>query len=222
MTDFGAVYASTRTSLIGHLRDLTPAEAATKVPACPGWSAKDVVAHVAGLVADVLAGMKPPFGSFEMTSRQVAERAEATLAEVCDEWAANGDAMAAFMAENPMTGMGFTADLTIHYDDLAEAVEAIPTAPDDAVAVACGRYVPLLQERLVERLDIALTVTLDDQVWEPTGGSTARTLTAGRSDYLRALTGRRTRAEVERMLTWDADASAILDDAFLQYGDYQS
>lgn len=222
MTDFGAVYATTRDELIAQLGALSSDDAATAVPGCPDWSAKDVVAHLSGLVADLLDGRKPPLGTPEMTSRQVGERADKSLAEVCAEWSANGDGIAALMAETPRMGMVLTGDLAVHFDDLAESVETLSTVPAEALAVACESYVPRLQERLAERLDIALTVTLDDQTWEPGAGAKPMTLTGGRSDFLRGLTGRRTRADVERTLTWDGDATAILDDAFLQYGPYRS
>jgi len=222
MTDFGAVYATTRDQLIVQVRDLDDAQAATAVPGCPDWSVKDVVAHMSGLVTDLLDGRKPPLGTPEMTSRQVGERADMTLAECCDEWSANSESFAVLMAETPRLGMVLTGDLTIHQYDLIEAVDTISAPPPDAVAVSCESYVPRLQERLAEQLDIGLTVTLDEQTWSPTSGTTPRTLTGSPSDFLTALTGRRTRAEVEQTLTWDGDATAILDDAFLQYGPYRS
>lgn len=221
MTDFAAVYATSRDELVAQLRSMNDADAAVVVPACPEWTVKDVAAHVAGLVADLLAGHKPPLGTPEMTSRQVDERAGMTLAEVCDEWLANADGIAAIMAETPLLAMGLTADLAVHHGDIAEAVGAVSEPPPRAVAVACERYMPLLQERVAERLDIALTVTLDEQVWSPAAGATPRSLSATRVDALRSVTGRRTRAEVESMLTWDGDAADILDGALLQYGPYR-
>lgn len=222
LTDFSAAYAATRDELVEQLRTLTPEQAATMVPACPGWSAKDVVAHVAGLVADLLAGKRPPIGEPEMTARQVAERADLSLGEVCDEWQNNAAGIRELMTEIPMLGMGLTADLTVHQGDIAEVVSAISPPPSAAVSVSCQRYVPLLQERVAERSDIALNVTLDGHMWEASAGATVVSLTGTRVDFVRALTGRRTRAEVEQTLTWSSDPIAILDDAFLQYGGYRT
>lgn len=190
------------------------------VPSCPGWSAKDVVAHVAGLVADLLAGVQPPLGTDEMTARQVSERAGKTHIEICDEWQQNGPDIAAFMAERELYALGLTADLAVHVHDLAEVLDGVSEPPGEATSTACQRYVPLLQERVAERLDIALTVTLDGQASAASGGSTRLTLEATPTDFLRTVTGRRTRAQAEA-LGWGGDATAVLDNALLQYGPYR-
>lgn len=220
MTSPASIYAATRDQLVGDMRTLDPDQAATKIESCPEWSAKDVVAHLAGLVADLLAGVKPPLGTDEMTARQVSERSDMSTAEICDEWTANGPGIEAFFADRELYALGLTADLAVHVHDLAEQIEAIAPPPADATMAGCQRYVPLLQERVAERLDVALTVTLDGQVWEPTAGTTELALAATPTDFLRSVTGRRTRAQVEA-LAWEGDASAVLDDAFTQYGPYR-
>ncbi len=202
------------------MRSLSADAAATMIPSCPGWSAKDVVAHVAGLVADLLAGVQPPLGTDEMTARQVSERIDMTHLEVCDEWQQNGPGIAAFMAERELYALGLTADLAVHVHDLAEVLESVTEPPTEAMLAACQRYVPLLQERVAERLDTALTVTLDGQDWAPAAGSTPLTLEATPTDFLRTVTGRRTRAQAEA-LGWSGDATAVLDGALLQYGPYR-
>ena len=80
------LYAVTRDSLVVQLRALSTAHAHTVVPSCPDWTVKDVLAHLAGLVADVLAAVPPPLGSDENTARQVRERREMSLDQICDEW----------------------------------------------------------------------------------------------------------------------------------------
>lgn len=190
------------------------------IPSCPQWSAKDVVAHVAGLVADLLAGVQPPLGTDEMTARQVSERANKSHLEICDEWQDNGPGIAEFMAERELYALGLTADLAVHVHDLAEALDGVSKPPAEATLAACRRYVPLLQERVAERLDTALTVTLDGQDWAPAAGSTPLTLAATPTDFLRTVTGRRTRAQAEA-LGWGGDATTVLDGALLQYGPYR-
>lgn len=37
-------------------RELTPDHEAVPVPACPGWTAHDVLAHLAGVAADATSG----------------------------------------------------------------------------------------------------------------------------------------------------------------------
>ena len=50
-------YRTARLRAAAWARGLTPEQAATPVPALPGWSVKDTFAHLAGLAADVVAGL---------------------------------------------------------------------------------------------------------------------------------------------------------------------
>lgn len=222
MTNYADVYADTRAFLIENVRDLGDADASTTVPGSPEWSVKDTVAHVSGLVADLLNGRKPPLGTPEMTTRQVGERADRTIAEVCDEWAANAEAIRPLLTENELYGLGLTADLTVHCHDIAEAVPSVKSPPIAATLAGCERYAPMLQERVGKRCGVALRVIVGDRTWEPTGDGTASNLAADPTDFLLSVTGRRTRAQVEAGLTFDGDATAILDTALLQYGPYRS
>lgn len=202
------------------MRSLADEDAATPIPSCPGWAAKDVLAHVSGLVADLLAGVKPPLGTDEMTARQVSERADLSHHQVCDEWAQNGPAIAEFFEGKELYALGLTADLAVHVHDLAEELAAVSRPPAEATFAGCQRYVPLLQERVGERLGVALDVTLDGHTWTAATGDQRVALSATPTDFLRSVTGRRTRAQVEA-LTWDGDPTTILDGAFTQYGPYR-
>jgi len=219
--DGPTVYAQARSALVAQVRRLPVEATQAPVPTCPGWSVKDVISHVAGLVADLLDGAQPPLGTDEMTARQVVERAHLDLTEVCDEWVANRAAFADFLAANARYGLGLAADLAVHAHDIAAAVDSVDQPSDEATRSACHRYVPLLQERVAERVDTALTVTVDDLVWEPTAGATALSLTTAPTDFLLGVTGRRTRRNVEQ-LNWNGDPRAVLDTAFTQYGPFQS
>ena len=214
-------YAATRDQLIAEVRSLDSAQASTPIPSCPGWSASDVVAHVAGLVADLLAGKKPPLGTDEMTARQVNERRGLSHGEVCDEWAANAAGIAEFFESRELYALGLTADLAVHVHDLAEKLDAISPPPPEATLAGCERYVPLVQERAAEQCDIAFAAALGDRTWTAEAGSTPLTLRATPTEFLRGVTGRRTRAEVAG-LDWDGDPSALLDKAFTQYGPFRS
>ena len=214
-------YAATRDQLIAEVRSLDSAQASTPIPSCPGWSASDVVAHVAGLVADLLAGKKPPLGTDEMTARQVNERRGLSHGEVCDEWAANAAGIAEFFESRELYALGLTADLAVHTHDLAEAIDAISPPPVEATLAGCDRYVPLLQERAADHCDLALSITLDDRTWTPETGSIPLALRSTPTDFLRSVTGRRTRSQVAA-LEWEGDPSRLLDRAFTQYGPFRS
>ncbi|MEM7091555.1 MAG: maleylpyruvate isomerase family mycothiol-dependent enzyme [Actinomycetota bacterium] len=214
------LYAAARDRLIAELRVLDEVEAGAPVPTCPGWSVSDVVAHVSGLVADLLAGVQPPLGTDEMTARQVGERRGMTLGEICDEWANNADGIADYFEGREVYALGLTADLAVHTHDIAEAIDSVSPPPIEATLAGCERYVPLLQERAAKACDIALTITLDGEATAPTEGSAPLHLQTTPTDFLRSVTGRRTRSQVEA-LDWEGDPARLLDDAFTQYGPFR-
>lgn len=216
-----AIYGRSRDRLIDGLRSLPTETAATAVPACPAWTVKDVVSHLTGLVADVLAETPPPLGTDEMTSRQVAERAALSLDEICAEWASNASAIVPYLSDDPLRGLGLTADLAVHAHDLAEALDALPPPAEEATGIACERYVPLLQERAVTQLDLALTVELGERHWAALEGATPLRLAATPTDFLRCVTGRRTRDDAATVLRWEGEPTILLDRAFTQYGAFR-
>ena len=66
------------------MRPLTADELATPTR-CDGWCVGDVAAHVAGGMADIIAGNFDGLGTPEVTQREVDERKGATAADLADE-----------------------------------------------------------------------------------------------------------------------------------------
>jgi len=218
------LYEATRDELVDQLRSLSDTDAAASVPGCPAWSVKDVVAHVCGLTADIQNRVTPPLGSDENTARQVSSRAHMTLAAVCDEWQSNTAAIDMLRAIDPPLPLGLLADLTVHVHDIAEAADGISVPNRTATEESCGRYAPLLQERLAENADVALTIALGHRPWEPTAGTHPVRVEADAAEFLCAVTGRRTRAQTEAF-TWtgaDVDLQASVLDNFTQYGPFRT
>lgn len=219
--EIAELYAVTRDSLIVHLRSLSDVDAGTVVPSCPEWTVKDVVAHVAGLVSDVIAAVPPPLGSDENTTRQVDERATMTLGEICNEWQANTEAFSPLLVTDDRRARGITADLVVHVHDLAETIDSIAVPSQRATRAAARLYSGLLQQRVAEQLGIALTVMLDGQELAPESGDSPLALSGSSTDFLRSITGRRTRAQAEAFFDWTGDPTTMLDEAFTQYGPYR-
>jgi uncharacterized protein (TIGR03083 family) len=99
MTTAGEHYRVIRTQLTELAADLTPEQAATPVPALPGWSVQDAYAHVTGISADILAGTAAQPHSAEWTAGHLAARRGRSLAEIVREWTANGPGTEAFLDE---------------------------------------------------------------------------------------------------------------------------
>src|SRR5215472_4100037 len=87
--DLGALYGVVRERLSDLAVDVADPDAIA-VPACPGWSVRDVVAHVVGIAEDVVAGRLSGPPDDEWTAVQVAERRDKSMADLVHDWSKAG------------------------------------------------------------------------------------------------------------------------------------
>src|SRR3954468_2500593 len=76
MSDIGAVYAEGRERISEIVTALEPDQQRTAVPGCPEWTVHDVVAHLSGVCADILAGNLEGVATDPWTAEQVRGRRE--------------------------------------------------------------------------------------------------------------------------------------------------
>ena len=70
--DLGRLYHDTRERLVALLSELDEAALAARVPACPAWPVRDVVAHLCAVYQDVLTGRLTRINTEPETAAQVA------------------------------------------------------------------------------------------------------------------------------------------------------
>jgi uncharacterized protein (TIGR03083 family) len=92
--EIAAAMRDERTRLVAYLEDL-PEAAWDKESLCEGWRVRDIVAHLIGNAADIVAQKLDGAGSPEYNQRQVDERAGRSPAELLAEWAEAGPAFEA-------------------------------------------------------------------------------------------------------------------------------
>ena len=85
---YGFAYKAGHDRVVAFLADK---DTDTIVPACPDWSAADVVRHLAGISDDTTNLVFEGFASDEWTEAQVGARRSMTYDEVVDEWATSID-----------------------------------------------------------------------------------------------------------------------------------
>ena len=113
----------------------------TPVPACPGWSVRDVLAHLTGLCADVLAGNIAGAATDDWTAAQVEARRHLDVAAVLAEWAQVAPTFAAMLDDFPgWYGRMVLADVTVHEQDIRGALGR-PGARDTAALEASLDFV---------------------------------------------------------------------------------
>ncbi len=100
----------------------------TRVPACPDWTVRELVAHMVGLLADVLDDNEPGDHPEQWTAAQVEARSTRSLAQLREEWQGMEKDLVDWMYANTTRPLG---DVIIHEQDLRGAVDA-PGARDTA------------------------------------------------------------------------------------------
>jgi uncharacterized protein (TIGR03083 family) len=198
------LYFAGRHGLLDLAATLTDADAATKVPATPAWTVKDVYAHLAGTVADALGGRMEGVATEPWTARQVADRADRTLTEICAEWAELGPELEEAMRAFPeIANPRLVIDQWTHEQDLRGALGR-PGARTDGRMTFCVDTLLTGFSRAWRETDLPfVVVTGDSGEWYLGDGVVKVRLAAPDFELGRALVGRRSRAQVLAM-RWSA------------------
>ena len=89
-------YRAERLRLRAQVVAMDDAQLATQ-SLCDEWRVRDVVAHLTGLVADILGGDTGGAGRPDATARQVATRADLAMGDLLAEWDEVGEGLAALI-----------------------------------------------------------------------------------------------------------------------------
>lgn len=198
-------WAAAQQRVIALVEPLTPAQAAVRVPACPDWTARDLLSHVVGLGADVLAGDEPDDHHAGWTARQVAARRDRDVAALVAEWRELGGPLQEWMRAHGTRPLG---DVVIHEQDLRGALRVPGGRDSDGVAVVRERFTGRFAARLAE-LD-GPSVALVGERWSWESAATPDVVVrAGDFDLARALVTRRSAAQL-RSWTTRGDVEPLL------------
>ena len=208
MTDMAAIAAAynggrTRiTELVGSLDGTT---AAVTVPACPGWTVKDVVSHVTGICRDLLSGNLDGVTTEPWTAAQVDARRHLPIAAIVAEWTELGPQVEAMVPSfPPEPAAQLVADLTTHEHDVRGALGQPGARDSDAIAIGLPYVARNFVTAAAARGCGGLRLRAADTEWAHDDAEPVATLSAERFELLRALTGRRNAAQL-RSLDWSSD-----------------
>jgi len=176
----------------------------TVTPACPDWSVRDVLAHLAGGAASFGTPSFAGVGTDPWTAEHVESRRDASAADLIAE----RRACAPRLAQVPVTDrvwLPVVHDALSHEVDIRSAIGA-PGLPADALAAAF----PLIEAVLPLRLGRlgAITLELDGQPRRFGEGEPALTVRAPLFEFWRGAFGRRSDRQMRSWVV-DGDAAAF-------------
>ena len=176
--------------------DVDPDQA---VPATPGWTVREVVAHVSGVAHDAVTGNMDGAPGDAWTSAQVERAKGMSIADLLAQWALDGPILdQVFSGANGGMMSAGVFDVHTHEADLRHALGLPMAIPPDFLAWAGPQmeetFYAAVEAEALPPVQLPITAT----------------------DWFRGRLGRRTEAEV-RAFAWSADPSPYLE-AFFIFG----
>jgi uncharacterized protein (TIGR03083 family) len=210
MIDIAEEYRRVRLRITGLTRDLEPEELRCPVPACPGWSVHDVVAHVSGAAADVVNGNMENAPRSEWTAVHVALGAGRSIAELLQGWDLVAETLEAMLAADPERFTFFISDIICHEIDIRSALGRDPQPPSETLRWAAANFVRVMARKVTAAGLPALGISCGDMEWVAGDGEQGARLEAPSVfELTRAMTGRRSVEQV-RAWSWEGDADSYL------------
>jgi uncharacterized protein (TIGR03083 family) len=204
------LFQETRERIIALVAGLDDAALSTPVAACPGWSVRDVVAHLGAVAEDWAGGRLTGPPTDEESAAQIARFGGCDVAEILAAWtdaAAQLDQMAETAGVAPPLG-----DITCHEHDVRAAIRRPGARDSAAVWYTSDQLLATL------RTPVPLRVTVEDAQYRSGPDDRAERaellLSTTRFEALRWRTGRRSRAQLAAM-DWSGDPTPVLDHLYM-------
>lgn len=186
---------------------ITPDNEHLPVPACPGWTLHDLLAHVTGVMQDFVSGNTDGAPGPEWTAAQVERFRDAHIESIKSAWRASLDQAGPIFRR---MGAQLLPDVVTHELDVRGSLGNIEARDSERLAVAVdvlaswgdGYYKSAGIPSLMLRTDRKQYILGDDS---PQGEVSATVFEASR-----VLTGRRSHAQ-NRALEWSVDPTPWLD-----------
>jgi uncharacterized protein (TIGR03083 family) len=207
VTDYETAYRDLRERVTELLGDRADTELEQIAPATPAWRVRDVVSHMAGVCDDITNGNMDGVASDAWTQAQVDKRADWRAAKILDDWTQHAAAIEPQMNAfgQPIGQMVF--DAWTHEQDMRGALGVVGGRDSSAMEVSWEWFVQTNQAVAPTESGALLLVTEVGEV-RLGGGEPVATVRTSRFEFLRAVTGRRSRAQLQH---FDVDGPPLGD-----------
>lgn len=205
--DAESIYRRARERITELAQGLSDEQLATAVPGSPAWTVKDVVGHLAGVVADVQAGRIEGAATEPWTQRQVDDRRDTPVGDVIAEWSTAAPAFEQLVGQVPALART-VMDILTHEADIRGALDIPPAAEVTDDIVDANQQVMAALDTTLKAADGApgLRVKSGTDEWILGPGEPAATLTVSPYELFRAAIGRRSDSQF-RGYDWQGDPS---------------
>lgn len=191
------IYAASRARLVELAAGLDERAASAPVVPTPLWDVTDVYRHLAGRAADVVAGRLEGAGTPDWTAAQVKAFRGVELPEICAAWAEGAAEFEARLAALGPMGLRVAGDVWTHEQDIRGAVGLPGLREDPAAPVLARGYADLVTERWALFPDAPpVEIVVDGDALRFGPGDPELTLTTTSYEFLRAVVGRRSQAQL--------------------------
>jgi uncharacterized protein (TIGR03083 family) len=204
--DYARAYREVRQRVVDLVRAAPPGSVEELVPGTPEWRARDVLAHLAGICDDIVSGNLAGVGGAgtdDWTAAQVEKRRGWDVDAVIADWETHAAAVEPLFDAFPPGSLGqMLADAATHERDLRGAFDVPGARDSDAVVIGFAWGTDRLGTRL--HAEGAGTLEIETELERLTlgAGAPVSTLRAPRFEITRAMTGRRSRAQMHAF-DWD-------------------
>jgi uncharacterized protein (TIGR03083 family) len=201
--DLAQLYRDTRERLTSLVAGLDEQALTTPVPTCPGWQVQDVVAHLAAIVEDALAGRLTGPPSEEETAVQVARYKGRPMPQTLEGWTAGAPRFEEVISAFDIPPA--VIDVASHEQDIRGALGRPGARDCPAVQQMAGWLLQGL------RTPVPVRVTVEDAEFQiGPGGESVLGLRTTRFEAFRWRMGRRSREQLAA-LDWSGDPAPVLD-----------
>ncbi len=206
MGELRELYHDTRERALSLVDGIDESGLETTVPAAPEWRIHDLLSHVTGVAADVVAGNLDGVATDPWTAAQVAARRDMSGPELAAEWHRVGalvDEMIDAFPLSPARQLIF--DTVTHEHDLRGALDSPGSRDSAAVGVAAEWALAFVDLARAGAGAGPLRVETEAGALSASPAEPAAVLRTSRFELLRAMSGRRSAAQLAAY-QWSGDA----------------
>ena len=237
MPDLAAAYHDARLAMADLARNAGENANETKVPACPDWTVRDLIAHVTSIASDLAGGKIPPdlnliaFWDVDQSRRReefiddaLARRKNQSVDQLLEEWETLAMPLEAMIRGEqpfpekapPLADWVVVTDIGQHLQDLQGALGTTEHRDALATGLSLRSYVEAMRLRSAHDKLPAFRLRAGSREWVIGEGEPVATVTADPFELARAASGRRSPEQI-RGYDWEGDPEPFLV-LFYPYG----